>query len=158
MLARLREFFSVPALLVGALLCSGDVMAQGAADCSKPLPDVPTEWMNTSYLSETNPGGFKSVNTVTVEGDKITMRASFSAIWVLYSFNGKDIKSITKGDYDDGLFSIDIDVAPFQFSNSRGETSAPAGLTQVKVAFPEEVADQAIAGLTRLHQKAVCGK
>ncbi len=155
---RIRALFSAPAMLVGVLLCSGNAFAQGGAvDCSKPLADVPKDWMNTEYLSDTNPGGFKSINAIAVEADRITIESSFGSLGNTYVFNAKDIKSITKGDYDDGLYPIAIDV-PFQFSNSAGAKTAPPGMTQVTVAFPEEVADQAIAGLLRLRQKAVCGK
>lgn len=154
-----RAVFGALVALAGVLLCSSAVFAQTpAADCSKPIPAGPTEWMNTSYLSDTNPGGFKSLNTVTVAGDKLTIRSSFGIIWLEYVFNPKDIKSVVKGDYDDGLWPLIIDVTPFQFSNSRGDTTAPPGVTKVTVNFPEEVTDQAIAGLLALRQKAVCGK
>jgi hypothetical protein len=155
MLLKTRGLLVVSTLLIGTFASSrAFAQAAGAIDCSKPLPAVPNDWMNTTVTA----GGTKGLTTVTPEGDHLVVKAAIGSIWLQYSFKPQDIKSVEEGGNEDGIIGITIDVAPFQFLNSRGETTQPAGVKGVTIDMPAESADQAVAGFQFLHQKAVCAK
>jgi len=155
MRSEIRALVSVSAFVVGLLATSGQLAAQSSdVDCSKPLSQGSNEWMNTTV----DVTGAKGVNTFTVDKGQIAVRESIGNIWLAYSFQAKDIKGIDKGFEEDNVVTLSIDVKPFQFSNNRGETAAPAGIERVTVDVPAELADAAVNGLQFLRQQASCGK
>jgi hypothetical protein len=143
-------------ILAGVFGYSGRPFAQGAAngvDCSKPLAAVSNDWMNQTFDS----GGAKATNLVTVTGDQVVVRLSIGAIWLSYTFKAQDIKAVDEGGNDDGVVGVAIKATPFQFANSRGETTPPAGVTTVNLDYPSELADAVVAGFKVLQQRAACG-
>jgi hypothetical protein len=152
-----RDRFNVLAVLACVIASSSIGVAQapgGAVDCSKPLPAVPNDWMKSSATIS----GVTSVIEVTVEGNRIKVRQNAGAIWNSYAFDAKDIKAVEEGGIEDGVMGLEIHVAPFEFENSRGEKTPPAGVTTVHMDMNTDVAEQAAAGFRLLQQRAVCAK
>jgi len=154
---RVRAAASLLTILAVVLGCSGRPFAQGAAngvDCSKPAPAGSSDWMNLTFDS----GGAKATVLVTVTGDQVVVRQSIGAIWLSYAFKAQDIKSVDEGQNEDGVVGITIQATPFQFANSRGETTPPAGVTAASVDYPSELVAQVLAGFKSLQQRAACGR
>jgi hypothetical protein len=142
-----RPLPTLSAILSGAILCA-TVSAQGV-DCSKPAPAVPDDWM-------TSTNGPSEITVKVDPNQVVEVRSHFGEVWVSYTFNAKDIKSVEEGGNDDGVVGVDINAMPFKYASSRGEASAPAGVTNVHIDLDAGVADQAVAGLKAIQQKAVC--
>ena len=153
--ARFRTTIYALTIVTGIAGFSLRPQAQGAAaavDCSKPLSAITGDWMNTTFDS----GGAKATDTVTIDGDKVVLKENIGTIWLSYTFRAQDIQSVEEGGNDDGVIGIAIKATPFQFANSRGESTPPAGVSTINVDYPAEAADQALAGFKKLQQRGAC--